>query len=703
MMTQLQPGVQQPLQNVSSQQILINATAASFNTSSVAATASSLPTTPYYRPGIPYHIFQNVVLPAFSNTSGNLKTNELQNTIPPLSLSVTSTTLPQQIIKTELPPVGTVLKTDLSTDFCSQPNQTPQLTHHTTTNIKSEFGSQSAVLSMSAEGGNGNTTVIGGGNINNLLLTAPAHMHPQLLEATQLHPQHQQILLPLPLHLQQTQLPLQEQLLEMNTTQVTTSNDGNTAIKKKKKPKSQPSYKIHNCTQCAYTCNRADKLRVHIMGVHNNDKPFQCDYCEKSFKQRDKLSRHTHTVHFRERPYACDYCPLAFGRKDKVKRHVSTVHLGERPYRCNFCTHKTSRKDKMRIHLQQVHQSLNGAEHFMIDRAPQPPPRVLPGNNTNRNISDIVGIVNAPLPPPPPAALPSVVVSNTVGGMIPSIVNTSAITTFGTTTPSVTLTHVPVNTTCLNIPSTTSSSNTIGSVTLTPVHRSNPKNVTLTPLVVQQQPTYSISNEGHTISTMASTNFITSESNTLTQLNSLSHNGLANISIPSISDSSTITMIANSMPGMNLTTTLNNSLSNTIPSNQIHQNNVMNHGINLPTCLTATLPTLTFPSNFVSHLANPANASIASLSTSTNSLTNSMMHNNLTPTICTTNPVNHTILTNVLNNVGNEATVALPPSSNQGLNQSTTSVQLSHHPHNAVLSTNVIPLMVTKIQENTVH
>merc|ERR1712228_610698 len=109
MLTQLQPGVQQPLQNASAQ-ILINASA-SVNTS--AATVTSLPSAPYYRPGIPYHIFQNVVLPAFNSTSGNIKTNELQTTtaIPP-SLSVSSTTLPTPIIKTELPPVGNVLKTD---------------------------------------------------------------------------------------------------------------------------------------------------------------------------------------------------------------------------------------------------------------------------------------------------------------------------------------------------------------------------------------------------------------------------------------------------------------------------------------------------------------------------------------------------------------------------------------------------------------
>ena len=180
-MTQLQPGVQQPLQNASSQ-ILINA---SVNTSAV----SSLPSAPYYRPGIPYHIFQNVVLPAFNSTSGNIKPNELQTTTIPPSLSVSSTTLPTPIIKTEMPPVGNVLKTDATTDFCAQ-----QLTH--TTNIKSEFGSQPPVLALSSDAGNGNTTtMLTGGNINSLLLSTPAHLQPQLLDTTQLQPQNQPILL----------------------------------------------------------------------------------------------------------------------------------------------------------------------------------------------------------------------------------------------------------------------------------------------------------------------------------------------------------------------------------------------------------------------------------------------------------------------------------------------------------------------------
>ena len=364
----------------------------------------------------------------------------------------------------------------------------------------------------------------------------------------------------------------------------------------------------------------------------------------------------------------------------------------------------------MRIHLQQVHQSLNGSEHFMIDRAPQPPPRVLPGNNTNRNISDIVGIVTNPLPPPPPAALPTMVIPNTTEeGINQTIVNTSGITTFGnncTTTPSVTLTPVPAN---LSIPSaTSSSSNTIGSVTLTPVNRSNPKAVTLTPLVIhqQQQPVNSISNESQAVSTVATTNFITSEPNTLTHLNSLSadnsslppNTSLPNITLPSIPDSSTITMIANSLPGINLTTTLNNSLS------MHQQSSVVDGG---PTSITTSLPTLTFPSNFVSHLTNSSStaSSIGSLATST---ANTMMMQHLPPTnICTTNPVNHTILTNVLNNVNEGSAAAAPPlsaSSNHQVstNPSTAAVQISH-PHNNVLSSNVIPLIVTKIEDNAVH
>ena len=377
------------------------------------------------------------------------------------------------------------------------------------------------------------------------------------------------------------------------------------------------------------------------------------------------------------------------------------MHLGERPYRCNFCPHKTSRKDKMRIHLQQVHQSINGSEHFMIDRAPQPPPRVIPGNNTNRNISDIVGIVSNQLPPPPPAALPTIVAPNGAEGIGGSIVNSPSISSYGSsaTTQSVTLTPVPAQVTnVLSIPSSNSSSNTIGSVTLTPVSRSNTKSVTLTPVVVQQQGANSLPNEPISVSSASATNF---GQNALNQLSSLPDStipnaSLPNISLPTIPDSSTITMIANSLPAINLTTTLNNSLSNPMQT-QLSQSNIID---NLPTSLTPNLPTLTLTPNFVSNIGIPSSVPM-SLSTSTNSLSNSIIQN-LPHSMCNTNPVNHTILTNVLNNV-NEGTNAVLDQSNHQLSHSTAGTVHISQAQNNMLSSNVIPLIVTKIEENTVH
>ena len=54
-----------------------------------------------------------------------------------------------------------------------------------------------------------------------------------------------------------------------------------------------------------------------------------------------------------------------------------------------------------------MHQSLDGSEHYIIDRAPQGQPRVL-HQNTNRNIGDIITpIAVVPTTPTPAAILPT--------------------------------------------------------------------------------------------------------------------------------------------------------------------------------------------------------------------------------------------------------------------------------------------------------
>ena len=349
----------------------------------------------------------------------------------------------------------------------------------------------------------------------------------------------------------------------------------------------------------------------------------------------------------------------------------------------------------MRIHLQQVHQSMDGSEHFMIDRAPQPPPRVLPGNNTNRNVSDIVGIVSTPLPPPPPAALPTVVISNAggSGNIMPTGVNPLA-----PTTPSVTLTPVNVNAANLSMPPpsiiTTTASNPIGTVTLTPVNPlSNPKSVTLTPVIVHHQQGEEVhSGDPRNICSVSASNgipnFITSNSNT--EMTQLPH-----ISLPSLPSHSQSSAAISSMICSNNITTMN--IANSLTPNLI--NNISlppNHSlIDLPvTSLSTALPTLPLPPNLVTSLAANTPACSVVLPTTTNSLPASTLPSNL-QAVCT-NTINQTILTNVLNSVSSQATSSVSVTAPHH-------TSTAHHNNHTVLSNNGIPLIVTKIEENAVH
>lgn len=130
--------------------------------------------------------------------------------------------------------------------------------------------------------------------------------------------------------------------------------------------------KIHQCTQCAYETNRAERLRVHIEGVHENQRHYPCSMCSQSFKQKDKLSRHVNSVHLQQKNYACDYgCGMVFARKDEQLRHVRIVHMGtkvktissvskpsvkeERRHQCHLCSYWCERSDKLKIHMTNVH------------------------------------------------------------------------------------------------------------------------------------------------------------------------------------------------------------------------------------------------------------------------------------------------------------------------------------------------------------
>ena len=163
----------------------------------------------------------------------------------------------------------------------------------------------------------------------------------------------------------------------------------------------------HNCPFCSYETNRAERLRVHIRGKHQNFRPYPCMQCDKEFKQKDKLNRHILSVHESFRKYKCSSCDTSFSRKDELLRHDNIVHLGnknlynnrvksnvksneesvqtfslkaqdeeqvtssyntsaikvkipednytvERPHGCNFCEKRFKVKDKLNLHINTV-------------------------------------------------------------------------------------------------------------------------------------------------------------------------------------------------------------------------------------------------------------------------------------------------------------------------------------------------------------
>ena len=83
----------------------------------------------------------------------------------------------------------------------------------------------------------------------------------------------------------------------------------------------QPNPPIQQCPHCPYQCERSDKLKIHVLSVHSDSRPFPCNFCEKRFKLKDKLNMHVNTVHLKRKPFECRYCNQVFGRKDAAKRH----------------------------------------------------------------------------------------------------------------------------------------------------------------------------------------------------------------------------------------------------------------------------------------------------------------------------------------------------------------------------------------------
>ncbi|GMT04928.1 hypothetical protein PENTCL1PPCAC_27102 [Pristionchus entomophagus] len=129
-----------------------------------------------------------------------------------------------------------------------------------------------------------------------------------------------------------------------------TSSRGSTST-----PKGDENGEGFSCERCgkvfSYEYYR-DKHLKYTRCVDQGDRKFPCPICPRSFEKRDRLRIHVLHVHENHRPHVCTVCTKRFSQSSSLNKHLR-VHSGERPYKCPFCTKSFTASSILRTHIRQ--------------------------------------------------------------------------------------------------------------------------------------------------------------------------------------------------------------------------------------------------------------------------------------------------------------------------------------------------------------